>query len=69
MHYETLCITMLVPIPIIIYKHTSQMIEIVATPLWAKCEDEIHTLKSGKLESSETPENLELDCSGQNSLH
>jgi hypothetical protein len=26
MHYETLCITMLVPITIIIYKHTSQVI-------------------------------------------
>jgi hypothetical protein len=38
----------------------------VATPLWGKCEDEIRTPKSGNLESSETPEILELDCRGQN---
>jgi len=42
---------------------------LVATPLWAKCEDETHTLKSGNLESSETPENSELDFRGQNTLH
>jgi hypothetical protein len=41
----------------------------VATPLWAKCEDETHTPKSRKLESSGTPENLKLDCRGQNTLH
>jgi hypothetical protein len=41
----------------------------VATPLWAKCEGEAHTPKSGKLESSGTPENSELDCKGQTSLH
>ncbi len=41
----------------------------VATPLWAKCEDETHTPESGNLESSGTPENLELDCKGQNILH
>ncbi len=41
----------------------------VATPLWAKCEGEAHTPKSGKLESSETPENSELDLRGQISLH
>jgi hypothetical protein len=41
----------------------------VATPLWAKCEDENHTPKSGKLESSGTLENLELDCRGQNTLN
>jgi hypothetical protein len=41
----------------------------VATPLWAKCEDETHTLKSGNLESSETPKNSELDCKGQNTSH
>jgi uncharacterized protein YgiB involved in biofilm formation len=34
---------------------------IVATPLWAKCEGEAHTPKSGKLESSGTPKNSELD--------
>jgi hypothetical protein len=41
----------------------------VATPLWAKCEGEAHTPKSGKLESSGTPENSELDLRGQISLH
>ncbi len=41
----------------------------VATPLWAKCEDETHTPISGNLESSGTPENLELDFRGQNTLH
>jgi hypothetical protein len=41
----------------------------VVTPLWAKCEGEAHTPKSGKLESSGTPENSELDCRGQISLH
>jgi hypothetical protein len=41
----------------------------VTTPLWAKCEGEAHTPKSGKLESSETPENSELNFKGQISLH
>jgi len=41
----------------------------VATPLWDKCEDETHTPKSGKLESSGTPENSELEFKGQNILH
>jgi hypothetical protein len=41
----------------------------VATPLWGKCEDEIHTPKSGNLESSKTPKNSELDCRGQKTLH
>jgi hypothetical protein len=40
--------------------------EDVATPFWAKCEDETHTPKSGNLESSETPTTLELDIRGQN---
>jgi hypothetical protein len=40
-----------------------------ATPLWGKCEDETHIPKSGNLESSETPKNLELDCRGQNTSH
>jgi hypothetical protein len=39
---------------------------IVATPLWAKCEDEIHIPKSGVLESSGTPATSELDNRGQN---
>jgi hypothetical protein len=38
----------------------------VATPLWAKCEDETHTPKSGNLESSGTPATLELNSRGQN---
>jgi hypothetical protein len=41
----------------------------VATPLWAKCEDETHTPKSGGLESSGTPKNSELNYRGQNTLH
>ncbi len=41
----------------------------VATPLWDKCEGEAHTPKSGKLESSGTPESLELDFRGQISSH
>jgi hypothetical protein len=41
----------------------------VVTPLWAKREGETHTPKSGKLESYGTPENTELDCRGQISLH
>jgi hypothetical protein len=40
----------------------------VATPLWAKCEDEIHTPKSGNLESFGTPATSELDNRGQNTL-
>jgi hypothetical protein len=42
------------------------MCSFVATPLWAKCEDETHTPKSGDLESSMTLGNSELDCRGQN---
>ncbi len=41
----------------------------VVTPLWAKCEGEAHTPKSGKLESSGTPENSKHDCKGQISSH
>jgi len=38
----------------------------VATPLWAKCEDETHTPKSGNRESSGTLASSELDNRGQN---
>jgi len=41
---------------------------IVATPLWGKCEDEIHIPKSGNLESSGTLTTSELDCRAQNTL-
>jgi hypothetical protein len=41
----------------------------VATPLWAKCEGEVDTPKSEKLESYGTLENSGLDCRGQISLH
>jgi hypothetical protein len=41
----------------------------VVTPLWANCEGEAHTPKSGKLESSGTPENLEHDFMAQISSH
>jgi hypothetical protein len=43
--------------------------ECVATPLWAKCEGETHTPKSGNLESSKTPKNSELKLKGQNTSH
>jgi hypothetical protein len=43
--------------------------ESVATPLWAKCEGEAHTLKSGNLESSGTPKNSELELKGQKTSH
>ncbi len=35
----------------------------------AKCEGEAHIPKSGNLESSGTPKNLELELKGQNTLH
>jgi hypothetical protein len=41
----------------------------VATPLWAKCEDETHTPKVGDLEPSGTPECLVFNSRGQNTLH
>jgi hypothetical protein len=41
----------------------------VATPLWAKCEGEAHTPKSGNLESFRTLDNLELELKGQNTSH
>jgi hypothetical protein len=47
----------------------SHLKAIVATPLWAKCEGEAHTPKSGNLESFGTPENLELELKGQNTSH
>ncbi len=37
------------------------VIKDVATPLWAKCEDETHTPKGGNLESAWTPATSELD--------
>ncbi len=42
---------------------------VVATPLWTKCEGEAHTPKSGNLESSGTPKNLELELKDQNTSH
>jgi hypothetical protein len=45
------------------------MLLYVTTPLWAKCEDEIHIPKNENLESFETLENSKLDCKGQNTLH
>ncbi len=38
-------------------------------PTLAKCEDETHTPKVGDLESSGTPEILQLDSRGQNTSH
>jgi hypothetical protein len=43
--------------------------ESVTTPLWAKCEGEAHTPKSGKLKSSGTLKNSDLDYRGQISSH
>jgi len=40
----------------------------VAIPLWAKCEDEIHTPKVGNLESFGTPATSELNSRRQNTL-
>jgi hypothetical protein len=51
------------------YKENKFWSSFVATPLWAKCEDETHTPKSGNFESSETPKNLEFEFRGQNTLH
>jgi len=45
------------------------IIKTITTPLWAKCEDETHTPKSGTLESSGTPKNSELNCRGQKTSH
>ncbi len=50
------------------YKYRGKNV-IVATPLWAKCEGEAHTPKSGNLESSRTPKNLELELKGQKTSH
>jgi hypothetical protein len=41
----------------------------VATPLWAKCEGEAQTPKSGNLESFGTSKNSELELKGQNTSH
>jgi hypothetical protein len=41
----------------------------VATLLWEECEDETHTPKMGTWESIGTPETLQFDCRGQNTLH
>ncbi len=41
----------------------------VATPLWAKCEGEAHTPKSGNLESFETPKNSKIKLKSQNTSH
>jgi hypothetical protein len=50
-------------------KNSSIDKKIVTTLLWRKCENETHTPEIGTWESSETPETLELDCRGQNTLH
>ncbi len=42
---------------------------IVATPLWGKCEVATHTLENETWESSETHENSERKCRGQNTLY
>jgi hypothetical protein len=57
-----------IPPKICILLFHSQCVD-VATPLWAKCEGEAHTPKSGILESSGTPKNSELELKGQNTSH
>jgi hypothetical protein len=49
--------------------HVKEEKEIIATPLWDKCEGESHTPKSENLESFETPKNSELEFRGQNTSH
>jgi hypothetical protein len=44
-------------------------LEVVATPLWRKCEVATHTPENESLESFGTPKILEDDCRGQNPLH
>jgi len=46
-------------------KKTAEHNLYVATPLWAKWENATPTPKSGDLESSGTPENLEDELRGQ----
>jgi hypothetical protein len=47
-------------------KHELTKFTTVTTPLWGKCEDEIHTPHFGNLESSGTPAASELDRRGKN---
>jgi hypothetical protein len=49
--------------------HDDKTMTFVATPFWAKWEDETPTPKVGDLESSETPECLEFGGRGQNTSH
>jgi len=52
-----------------VHQGKQMIFHIVATPFWAKCEDETHTPKSGDLESSRTLKNSELDCKDQNTSY
>jgi hypothetical protein len=49
--------------------HEENETPLVATLLWVKWEDETPTPKVGDLESSGTPECLELDRKAQNTWH
>ncbi len=53
----------------IIKQMTCDVTITVVTPLWARCEGEAHTPKSGNLESSGTPENSEFELKDQNTSH
>jgi hypothetical protein len=55
----------LIPTFVTFMQHHQQW-NIVATPLWGKCEDETRTPKSGNMESSGTSKTLELNFRGQN---
>jgi hypothetical protein len=46
------------------FQTMEEVLKSVATPLWAKCEDETHTPKSGDLESSGTPKNCRWSAIG-----
>ncbi len=68
-HYCVLCPFIIVLNIFRLNKDTGKQHCNYRNPTLAKCEDETHTSKVGDLESSETLENSELDCRGQNTLH
>jgi len=51
------------------HHESNQKKNVVATPLWGKCEVATHIPEKGTWESSGTPKNSERDCRGQNTLH
>jgi hypothetical protein len=51
-----------------VHEETGSFVTQCRNPTLKECEDDIHTPEMGTWESSRTPENLELDFRGQNSL-